>query len=161
MALFLISDQFHSHPSAHRAGEAVGLWLLAGSWCAGNSRDGFIPRHMVDRLRGLPDHVEALVRSGLWRRVRGGYEMVRAVPAARGCVPIELWKIERTGTRQRIPQHIRDFVYERDGYACVICSATEDITLDHIKPWSKGGPDVVGNLRTLCRPCNSRKGAKI
>jgi 5-methylcytosine-specific restriction endonuclease McrA len=32
------------------------------------------------------------------------------------------------------------------------------MTKDHIVPVSKGGPDHVDNLQTMCRPCNGRKG---
>lgn len=63
--------------------------------------------------------------------------------------------------RAPIPQEIRDEVYARDGYACVKCGATEDLTLDHIHPWSLGGPDTADNLRVLCRSCNSRKSNRI
>lgn len=62
---------------------------------------------------------------------------------------------ERTG----ISEALRQFVYERDGYRCMQCQATEDLTLDHIHPWVLGGTNEVKNLRTLCRTCNSRKGA--
>lgn len=47
---------------------------------------------------------------------------------------------------------------ERDGYECACCGSTEDITIDHIIPLSKGGDDELNNLRLLCRSCNSRKG---
>jgi hypothetical protein len=161
MALFLVSRHLHSHPSAHLAGDAIAFWAVAGSWCAGHSPEGFVPRHVVDMFGASAQSIDALTRSGLWHRARGGYQMVRALPAGRGGQPIELWKIERTDYRKKIPRHIRDAVYERDRQACVLCSATNDLTLDHIKPWSKGGPDTLGNLRTLCRPCNSSKGARI
>ncbi len=39
--------------------------------------------------------------------------------------------------------------------------STGDLSLDHIYPWSLGGPDTVENLRVLCRSCNSRKGANV
>ena len=35
-----------------------------------------------------------------------------------------------------------------------------DITIDHILARANGGSDEVENLQTLCRPCNSRKGAR-
>lgn len=60
--------------------------------------------------------------------------------------------------RKAIPAQVRMAVMERDGHRCVLCSAAEDLTLDHIHPWSLGGPDTVENLRVLCRSCNSRKG---
>lgn len=60
-----------------------------------------------------------------------------------------------------IPERVRATVFDRDGHQCVECSATDDLTLDHIYPWSLGGPDTVENLRVLCRTCNSRKGARV
>jgi 5-methylcytosine-specific restriction endonuclease McrA len=46
------------------------------------------------------------------------------------------------------------------GNRCWICRATEDLTLDHVKPLSAGGAHVLANMRPACRSCNSRKGAK-
>ena len=63
--------------------------------------------------------------------------------------------------RAAIPAELRAAVFERDGHACVRCGATDDLTLDHIHPWSLGGPDTENNLRVLCRPCNSSKGDRV
>ncbi len=63
--------------------------------------------------------------------------------------------------RAKIPRDLREAVYERDGEKCLHCGALDDLTLDHIVPWSTGGMDDITNLQTLCRPCNSRKGARI
>lgn len=63
--------------------------------------------------------------------------------------------------RKKIPDALRLKVYERDGYACLHCGTTERLSLDHIHPFSLGGPDTFENLQTLCRPCNSRKGARV
>lgn len=52
-------------------------------------------------------------------------------------------------------------IFERDGHRCQECGATEEITVDHIVPISAGGTDDDGNLQTLCRSCNSRKGARL
>jgi len=46
----------------------------------------------------------------------------------------------------------------RDGFECEICGTTEDLTIDHVIPLSKGGGDELGNLRLLCRLHNSLKG---
>lgn len=35
---------------------------------------------------------------------------------------------------------------------------TDELTVDHITPWSKGGRTVLSNARLLCRPCNSQLG---
>jgi hypothetical protein len=50
-------------------------------------------------------------------------------------------------------------VMERDAYRCRRCGSWIDLTIDHIKPISLGGEDDPANLQTLCRSCNSRKGA--
>lgn len=63
--------------------------------------------------------------------------------------------------RAPIPARVRELVYERDAHQCVQCGSTTRLSLDHIHPWSLGGEDTLENLRTLCIPCNSRKGAKI
>lgn len=64
-------------------------------------------------------------------------------------------------SRAKIPAAIRGAVYARDGFACLHCGAEENLTLDHIHPFSLGGNDEPANLQTLCRSCNSRKGARI
>jgi hypothetical protein len=62
--------------------------------------------------------------------------------------------------RKRIPDGIRFEVFQRDGYKCLHCGTDENLSLDHIHPYSLGGTDAIKNLQTLCRPCNSRKGAR-
>lgn len=57
-------------------------------------------------------------------------------------------------------------VKERDGWQCVVCGATEDLTVDHNKPVSLFDEDDWHNerqydpaeLATFCRSCNARKG---
>ena len=61
--------------------------------------------------------------------------------------------------RPSIPAWLRWKVFRRDGYKCVNCKLWWDLTVDHIVPVSKGGATVIENLQTLCRVCNSRKGA--
>lgn len=70
-------------------------------------------------------------------------------------------RFRRYKGRQWVPLAVRREVYERDQYRCVECGTVADLTIDHIVPYSLGGPDTPDNLRTLCRPCNSRKGNRI
>ena len=52
---------------------------------------------------------------------------------------------------------------ERGLYECTKCHqhfAADELTVDHINPWSKGGRTVLTNARLLCRACNSSKGNK-
>jgi len=62
--------------------------------------------------------------------------------------------------KQPIPDYLRWQVWERDNFTCVVCGTRRDLTVDHIKPESLGGTMELQNLQTLCRPCNSRKGAR-
>jgi 5-methylcytosine-specific restriction endonuclease McrA len=64
---------------------------------------------------------------------------------------------------QRIPRKPlpRREVFDRDGWACVICGRKQDLAVDHILPVSRGGGDEMDNLQTMDRYCNSRKGARI
>jgi 5-methylcytosine-specific restriction endonuclease McrA len=43
---------------------------------------------------------------------------------------------------------------------CQKCGTTENITIDHIIPLSKGGTNETNNLQPLCRSCNCRKSNK-
>lgn len=97
-----------------------------------------------------------------WISLSGGLAQIRSRAWwewhwQRGFDPEARWMRQR----RPIPAAIRARVYDRDGHLCLHCGATENLTLDHIKPYSLGGPDTVQNLQTLCRSCNSRKGARI
>lgn len=70
-------------------------------------------------------------------------------------------RFPRFAARPPIPDSVRAMVYARDGHACRRCGATADLSIDHIHPFSKGGSDDPENFQTLCRSCNSRKGARI
>ena len=62
---------------------------------------------------------------------------------------------------RRIRKAVRAAVIERDQSTCYICLRRllpSEITLDHVRPCSKGGTNSMGNLRVACRSCNSRKG---
>ena len=55
---------------------------------------------------------------------------------------------------------IRKYILERDAETCYRCQGVAD-TVDHIIPHSKGGGNNAGNLRAMCRSCNSEKGDAI
>lgn len=60
--------------------------------------------------------------------------------------------------RAVIPESLRNEIFKRDGFKCVACGATQDLAVDHVIPFSKGGTSTKDNLRTLCKSCNSKKG---
>ncbi|GIF14810.1 hypothetical protein FHX34_103520 [Actinoplanes teichomyceticus] len=68
MTWFKVDDRIHSHKKAVRAGvPAMGLWVLAGAWCADQLSDGFIPDYMAARIdRDYEENAARLVEAGLW-----------------------------------------------------------------------------------------------
>lgn len=57
---------------------------------------------------------------------------------------------------------VREFVLERDGYACRYCgNKTPPFHLDHVYPFSKGGETSYRNLVTACERCNHSKYNKV
>jgi hypothetical protein len=64
---FKVDDKLHSHKKAARAGEAMALWVVAGSWCADQLTDGFVPDYIAARLILNGEQMaERLVGAGLW-----------------------------------------------------------------------------------------------
>ena len=45
------------------------------------------------------------------------------------------------------------------GNICLACGTSEDLSVDHVIPLDPG-PNTIGNLQPLCRPCNSSKRRK-
>ena len=60
-------------------------------------------------------------------------------------------------TRKRISEEEREFIFNRDGRKCIFCQSKDDLQIDHIKPFSKGGGTSRENLQTLCKTCNFKK----
>ena len=75
----------------------------------------------------------------------------------------EVWNSIERVERAKVSNELRQEIFERDGYTCVNCGSTEkeSLEIDHIQPISKGGKTEPGNLQTLCRNCNIRKGNNI
>jgi len=67
----------------------------------------------------------------------------------------------RSNPRDPIPEALRWEVFARDNFACKQCGIRAFLTVDHVIPVILGGLTVISNLQTLCRSCNSRKGAKV
>ncbi|CAL1356490.1 unnamed protein product [Linum trigynum] len=63
--------------------------------------------------------------------------------------------------RRRIKNTLsRKNILHRDGYVCQYCSSSENLTIDHVFPVSRGGEWKWENLVTACSKCNSKKGQK-
>lgn len=55
----------------------------------------------------------------------------------------------------------KEKVLKRDGFQCVICESTQNLTQDHIIPLSRGGTDRLDNKQCMCFRCNQVKGNLI
>ena len=51
-------------------------------------------------------------------------------------------------------------IYMRDHGRCVYCESQANLTLDHLRPASKGGDNRARNLVTACMDCNRERGAR-
>ena len=72
---FKVDDKLHSHPKwlALPKG-ARALWITAGSWSSSQLSDGFVPKSVLVFLDGTTREAAALVDSGLWEPVPGGWQ---------------------------------------------------------------------------------------
>jgi hypothetical protein len=52
----------------------------------------------------------------------------------------------------------RQNIFRRDNFKCQYCGSSNNLTIDHVMPRSRGGGATWDNLVTACRHCNSRKG---
>lgn len=151
MAWFKVDDGFYSSPkvlSIRRADRlaALGLWAIAGSWSVRYRTGGAIPSYMLEAFAATEDQAAALVRVGLWVTTDDGWRFFQ-------------WRKHQDGDyRRNIRKSVRAAVMERDGYQCVMCGATERLSLDHIIRYRDDGPDTFENLRVLCMPCNLERG---
>jgi hypothetical protein len=87
-------------------------------------------------------------------------ELMRRGFVARAAVVLEDHS-PRTDKGVTLPAELREFVFERDNWSCLRCQSVSDLTVDHIRPRALGGTDDLPNLQTLCRSCNSSKGARV
>ncbi|MBF6411229.1 hypothetical protein [Nocardia farcinica] len=104
MPWFLVDDGFANSAAVMRIPRrnrcaASGLWTLAGSWCAKELTDGFVPAHMLPEFAATKAVAGHLVEAGLWRVVEGGWQFVdwRAPQPIRANV-----EAERAAARRRM-----------------------------------------------------------
>lgn len=95
MTRFVVDDKAHANSKIRSVladdPAALALWTVAGSWCGDQTNDGFVPDHQVPWLIpvGGEELARKLVRHGLWRRVRGGYQFHE-------------WSADGDGTRRNL-----------------------------------------------------------
>jgi 5-methylcytosine-specific restriction endonuclease McrA len=66
--------------------------------------------------------------------------------------------------KSNVPPPLRLIVLRRDRQICQHCEKRFEISnlhADHVIPVARGGPTTLGNLQTLCGPCNQKKGKRL
>lgn len=131
----------------------IGLWMLLGGYHASYPHAD-VPRGVLRAVVGKAKDLHHLVDRGFLLETERGWHL-----GFKGY----LWEIvySRSGNRLPIPGDVKAAVFDRDGEYCLFCGSGNDLTLDHITPWSHGGADTVENLRVLCRSCNSTRGNRV
>lgn len=79
MVWFRMDDSFPSHPKVlgiprRERLATIGLWTLAGGWCAKQLTDGYLAEHMVEEIGGTAKAASMLVEVGLWDLTEGGFQ---------------------------------------------------------------------------------------
>lgn len=151
----MISNKATDHPKVvtliwdYEAGlAAFGKWVIALSWAKTHGSD-VIPRDFIG------DHDFPLVQAGFIRVHDDGWQLIPDDTL------YKLGRLHKPGVRAAISKALRLRIYERDGHRCQDCGAASNLSIDHIFPVTLGGTNTADNLQTLCRSCNSRKGARV
>lgn len=101
-----------------------------------------------------------------WRKIRDALLASGAIVAREDGAMLpafligRLYKSGYLYIKNQISSKLRWEVFRRDGYTCLSCGSKEDLTADHVIAEINGGETILDNLQTLCRPCNSGKGAQ-
>jgi len=101
------------------------------------------------------EEVKLKIKHAVLRRDKALERMRREVEA------LENLELVKVGRRERIPDSVRLFVWQRDKGKCVRCGSAEKLEFDHIIPVVKGGSNTERNIQLLCERCNRKKGGDI
>lgn len=115
---------------------------------------------IFDKLRRVQDAIFCLSEVGVRPDIQE--ELKKDEKALNDAWKIEQKEIEslRVKRKENIPDDLRWAVFERDNFTCRHCGNRRNLTVDHVFPESKGGKATMENCQTLCKTCNSRKGAR-
>lgn len=151
--------------------EPMARLLYIALWCEADREGRMAWKPRTFKMRYLPGDdcdidalCDALVKRGLVCLYGDGLAFIPSFGAHQHVNPREAksvlpdppgWVAENPSGPAR--GDIRSIVLERDGHQCVRCWSSDKLEIDHILPQSAGGPTVVENLRTLCKPCNGKR----
>jgi len=63
--------------------------------------------------------------------------------------------------QNRSPAFTRFNLFLRDGFACVYCGSSDELTFDHVQPRRLGGKTSWDNIVAACTKCNLKKGGRV
>ena len=92
------------------------------------------------------------------------YDETRSIKCVDGSVMqvplvVKLIKIIRMIYKNKVP-FTKKNVLIRDNYTCQYCGSKHELTVDHMVPSSRGGPNSFENCIAACRECNNKKGRR-
>ena len=95
-----------------------------------------------------------------WRQIRKFHQEGILIKVKKGIYKYDPDKVKKVELFD-FPSHIKEAIFKRDGYECVVCGRGKkdgvEICADHIKPKDKGGTNTIGNGQTLCMEHNLMK----
>jgi len=68
----------------------------------------------------------------------------------------DLELVSRSTTQRSYRGNMKSIIIERDGSKCLRCGSVDQLTMQHVIPYSKGGETTSRNLVTLCKSCNEK-----
>lgn len=101
------------------------------------------------------DEIKLEVAHAVLQHERGYQQLRRQLDAFKDMERAEVAR------RERIPENVRLFVWQRDQGRCVKWGSNERLEFDHIIPVTKGGGSTERNVQLLCERCNREKGANV
>ena len=128
-------------------------------------------KHKVFKRRGLSyiewkdkypqEYKKMLFLSNLCRKRRYYNNIEYRNKEVKRCVKNSIIRIHNSRVSGvKLTKQIIDDVYIKYNHTCVNCLKTNKetkLSLDHIKPISKGGTNNINNLQILCLHCNQSK----
>lgn len=93
-----------------------------------------------------------------WRQENPGYDKTRENYKEIAAI--------KNGNRRALKKNAGSYSISKEEmsklYAspCTYCGSSDNITIDHVIPLSRGGSHSVSNLVSACAKCNMSKGAK-
>lgn len=102
-----------------------------------------------------PEEIALKIKHAVLRHDKAFERMRREIKALENVEKVDI------AQRERIPDSVRLFVWQRDQGKCVKCGNAEKLEFDHVIPVIKGGSNTERNVQLLCEQCNRSKGVSI